>query len=439
MSSYSYRMLMRREELLKRLRRFHIFILIILSFCIGITGAHAGCVSGDCINGVGTYESSDGTGYSGEFRNGVFFRALEKKSEAPVKMGLENPDGFYEVDAHKILSIKAAKEKRGKVYSVKKYVVKSNTGIHTPGQLLKQGYWFASREQFYTEYVMIFEKRQKCSGGYDKSYAYSWYVVPDDRIPLGNGETCTGYKMINQAPPGRLPDKQICLKVKIPPYLCTPRCVKWGENRYHPVYYVRDRSTAFRIFQYLNSSGYTPAAADRKFVMRERPLKEKNPIKLPAFTGFRSNFIGIWKGRIANQAIELVLWANPKINYNPSGVAYLPECNCLMMATFNKDENGYALIFDKNFETYPEHNCQGSKTQRFAGLGYITLNKTFDTITFRVRKFYLGKEIIKDWTNVTLKRSLADKRMVEILKNYNSRIIGKPNPAFIATISDGSR
>ncbi len=48
---------------------------LLLVFCfstVGISAAMGGCIKGDCLNGEGTYISSDGSEYVGLFKEGKF-------------------------------------------------------------------------------------------------------------------------------------------------------------------------------------------------------------------------------------------------------------------------------------------------------------------------------------------------------------------------------
>lgn len=350
----------------------------------------------------------------------------------------ENPDGFFIANSYEIAQIKVNKIDDRGAYSVRLYLLTSNNPDLRIGLLVGGGWWIPTFRQFYVMPYLEFPNRTECSGWWKEEGSWSGLIVADDKIPIGSGKTCSGYKSTKDAPPNRQPkDHQPCKSVRVEGYGCFRKCTEWYEDDSRGTYYIRKRSDAFSIYRYLNSAEYSKT--------RKQPTSTKQEPKGILQSNSSPNFAGSWKGTVDNQPIEMVLWPKPNKHDQFRGVVYLPKHDCLMPAYLNKYDDQFVINFGNFKATGFKNNCmlnvasiKGSYKNNFNGSGAVTIDYSSDVLNLNTRSLCLGKPIAGTKTQkeiiINFRKTPASAKMLEIINNYKDKGIGRPDAKFLSEI-----
>ena len=92
-----------------------------------------------------------------------------------------------------------------------------------PGKLDLGGWWYPSFQQFNLQQYIDFKEKPRCSG-WSKDGSWSPVIVADNSIPIGGEQTCSGFRLTQDAPPNRKPADKSCILHETDSF-CNIKCI----------------------------------------------------------------------------------------------------------------------------------------------------------------------------------------------------------------------
>lgn len=377
-------------------------------------------------------DSSSKPGSSASPGSAPVKKAGDKKTINQDTVGgpkLGNPSGYYYVYDDGISHISATRSGNKDNYSINHVIVSHKEKTLRPGSRAAVGKWYPSYQQFYNKQYITIPNRTECNQAAPGSASWSSVIIADDKIPIGNGQVCSGYRFTGQAPFERQPSERICVRYNIDKN-CGTECTQWRKRDPNQKgYLVKRKSDAIKLYRHFNGIVSAPAPSQNS--------RQSNDST--------HTFDDSWSATFDGQTFELVLWPVPKKTDQFRGFMYYPLHDCLMTANLNKYGDNFNLHFVKAGAIDREKNCmlnndfRGVYKHTFKGNGKAEFRKAKGSFMAEIGFLTLGKPIAqpKDSKKVNLhfRRTKASAKMLELIEAHGPQSVGLPEADFLTRIS----